>query len=267
MLVDVVGWFGSATAPTPGAKITAQSPVRVLDTRQPGFTKVGQGESIEVPVAAAGSGVNGVVLNVTATQPTTTSFVTVYPADQASPPNASNLNVVAGDTRPNMVIVKVPTTGPSAGKIKLYNAFGSTHLIVDVMATFKATTAFDNQPVGRLLPLTSPVRLIDTRREGGPLGAGQVASWDLRAVDDATPANISGIVANATATQATAPTFLTLYPSGTSTPNASNLNVVPGADVPNSVVVGLSASDALSVFNAAGSVQYIVDVSALVIGA
>ena len=74
-------------------------------------------------------------------------------------------------------------------------------------------------------------------------------------------------MANATATQATAPTFLTLYPAGTGVPNASNLNVVPGQDIPNAVAVGLSASDGLSVFNAAGSVHYILDVAALVLGA
>ena len=69
MLVDVVGWFGSASAPSPGAKMTAQTPVRVLDTRQPGFAMVGQGQVIEVPVAAAGSGINGVVLNLTGHRP------------------------------------------------------------------------------------------------------------------------------------------------------------------------------------------------------
>ena len=61
-------------------------------------------------------------------------------------------------------------------------------------------------------------------------------------------------------------TFLTLFPGGEALPNASNLNVVPGAPVPNLAVARLNAQDDLSVWNQAGSVHYIFDVTALVLG-
>ncbi len=264
VLVDVVGWFGSATTPVPGSKIAAQVPTRVYDSRA--LAKVGAGQSVEVQVVPPGSSVNGVVVNLTGVDPTTGTYVTVYPGDLPGPPNASNLNLVPAQVRPNLVMVRVPTTGPQAGRIKLFNASGSTHLIVDLLATFTRAAAFDNDPAGRLLPLDSPVRLIDTRAVGGPLAGPGQRVWDLRAVDEATPAPVAGLVVNATATRATAATFLTLYPAGNATPGSSNLNVAPGEDVPNAAVLALSAGDGLAVFNQAGSVHYLLDVSALVLG-
>ena len=67
------------------------------------------------------------VLNLTATEPTAESFVTAWPDGQARP-LASNLNVLAGKTAPNLVVVKVGT----GGKVDLYNNAGSTHLVADV---------------------------------------------------------------------------------------------------------------------------------------
>ena len=69
---------------------------------------------------------------------------------------------------------------------------------------------------------------------------------------------------NATATRATAGTFLTLFPGG-AVPNASTLNVVPGQDVPNGAVVALDPSSNVSVYNAFGNVDYIFDVGALLL--
>jgi hypothetical protein len=263
VLVDVVGWFGSATTPEPGARLALQSPVRILDTRT--AAPVGPGKSIELQVAPASSGVAGVVLNLTGVAPTATTFVTAYPADE-NRPVASNLNLVPGQIRPNLVMVRVPTSGPGAGRIKLFNAAGSTDIVVDVIGTFTRRTSFDSDPSGRLLPLDRPVRLIDTRVTGRPLlGPGSVV-YDLRVVDEATPARVGGLVANATATRATQNTFLTFFPGGQPRPLASNLNVRAGEDVPNAVLAALSSVDGLGIYNHSGSVDFVVDVAALVLG-
>ena len=71
---------------------------------------------------------------------------------------------------------------------------------------------------------------------------------------------------NATATEATSSTFLTIYPSDAPRPLASNLNVKPGQSVPNLAVARLSGNETLDVYNLAGRVHYIFDVSALVLG-
>jgi hypothetical protein len=77
-------------------------PFRLLDTRQaygapPG--KLGSGATLNLDVAGRGevpsSGVSAVVLNVTVTNGTTPSYLTVYPQGQTRP-TASSLNFVGG---------------------------------------------------------------------------------------------------------------------------------------------------------------------------
>jgi len=73
-----------------------------------------------------------VVLNVTVTQPTWDGTVVVFPSG-ASPPLASNLNFVAGQTIPNLVFSKVD----DQGRITLRNnSFGTVHLVVDLEGFF-----------------------------------------------------------------------------------------------------------------------------------
>jgi hypothetical protein len=74
---------------------------------------------------------------------------------------------------------------------------------------------------------------------------------------------VSGWVLNATVTNGTAQSYLTLYPDGTCTgtgltPLASDLNFVAGQTVPNLTVAAL-ANGCFDVFNAAGSVDVILD--------
>src|SRR5262249_10516485 len=77
------------------------------------------------------TGVGAVVLNVTASQPTEPTFVTVYPSGE-SRPLASNLNLVPGTDVPNLVIAKVGADG----RVFLYNDRGATHLVADVVGWF-----------------------------------------------------------------------------------------------------------------------------------
>ncbi len=103
------------------------TPARVLDTRNgTGGTTgpVGPGQTVKLKVLGAGgvpaAGVEAVVLNVTVTQASASGYVTVYP-DGVTRPTASNLNFVAGQTIPNLVVAPVGgtarstcTTGPPA---------------------------------------------------------------------------------------------------------------------------------------------------------
>jgi len=72
-----------------------------------------------------------VTLNITATNPTTTSFLTVYPAGTARP-RTSNLSFTKGQTISNMLIVAVGTDG----KITLYNNAGTVDIIADLTGSF-----------------------------------------------------------------------------------------------------------------------------------
>jgi hypothetical protein len=72
-----------------------------------------------------------VVINVTVTNPSAPSYLTAWP-DGASRPVASDLNYAAGQTVPNLVVVKL---GPT-GSIDLYNAAGTADVIVDVVGWY-----------------------------------------------------------------------------------------------------------------------------------
>lgn len=119
-----------------------RNPLRILDTRNGTGTDHGaltQDCAIALPLDGISgldpSRVAAVALNVTATQPTadTGSYLTVYPAGQERP-TASNVNFRAGQTVPNMVIVRV-----GAGGVALYNFAGSTHVVADLVGTFPGT--------------------------------------------------------------------------------------------------------------------------------
>jgi hypothetical protein len=72
-----------------------------------------------------------VVLNGTVTEPTQSSYLTLFPANELRP-LASNLNFVGSQTVPNAAVLKVAPDG----RIKIYNFAGSTHVIVDVAGWF-----------------------------------------------------------------------------------------------------------------------------------
>src|SRR5206468_2884313 len=81
---------------------------------------------VGVPVDA-----DAVVMNVTATSTTAASHLTIAPAGQ-SLPLSSNLNWPAGDTRANLVVVRVGT----GGKVAVANNDGSVDVVADVVGWF-----------------------------------------------------------------------------------------------------------------------------------
>jgi hypothetical protein len=137
IVADVAGWFTDGSVAAGGSMFVGVTPARILDTRT--TNKIGPGTTLIVPMAGQ-HGVpamnatvppTAVVLNVTATNPTAASYLTVWP-DGAPMPIASDLNYVAGQTVPNLVVVKLG----AGGAIDLYNALGTTDLIVDVVGWY-----------------------------------------------------------------------------------------------------------------------------------
>jgi hypothetical protein len=119
--------------PAPGA-VVSLPPARIMDTR----TNLG----VTGPVPALGTvslqvtgkggipatGVSAVVVNVTAVNPTSTGYITVWPSGTALQ-QTSNLNFQAGQNIPNLVVVPVGADG----KIQLFNGSGGTvQLLADV---------------------------------------------------------------------------------------------------------------------------------------
>ena len=67
------------------------------------------------------------------------------------------------------------------------------------------------------------------------------------------PAGTSSAVLNVTVTGPAGPGFLTAYPCGQPTPNASNLNFVGGQTVANAVVAKLSTDGKVCLFTSAAT--------------
>jgi hypothetical protein len=195
--------------------------------------------------------VSAVVLNLTATQPSTQTFLTVFPS--GSPPNASNLNVAAGRDAANLVTAQLAQDG----SVQLYNAAGTVHAIFDVVGYY------DDGSVAGAPHYTAlnPARVLDTRTNGGPVGPNQSRTVAITGHGGVPVTHVTGVVVNVTGVQPTAGTFLTVYPSGTTPPTASNINLLPGEIRPNLVMVPVAADGSVKVYNAQGNTNVIFDVT------
>ena len=127
LVVDVTGWFDEVSS----GVFTPVAPTRLVDTR--GSSKLGAGQvgTVQTSVAGVPPTATAVVVNVTATQPTASSWLTLYPGGMA--PEASSVNFGAGQTVPNLVTVQLAPDGTFAVR----NQFGATHLIVDVAGYYE----------------------------------------------------------------------------------------------------------------------------------
>lgn len=116
----------------------------------------------------------GVSTNVTIDNPTSASYLTVYPADAPSRPLSSNLNWTASSSpTPNQV-----TVGLSAdGALNVYNNAGSVDVIIDVVGYYEAAGS-DGAAAGPAGP-TGPAGPPGPQGPVGPTGpAGTGASID-----------------------------------------------------------------------------------------
>ena len=115
---------------------------------------------------------------------------------------------------------------------------------------------------GQYHPLT-PARILDTRNSSSPVGAGRSIEVQVSG-QGGVPAGATAVVLNATGTQPSQPTYLTLYPAGVGKPDSSNVNLRPGQTAANLAEVALGPGGKIDVFNAAGSVHVILDVAGYV---
>ena len=161
--------------------------------------------------------------------------MTVYPAGVATP-NASNLNFVAGQTIANMAIVKVGTNG----EVAVNNAYGSTPVVVDVVGWFPTGGGVNSLVPARVMD-TRPPRRTDRRRAlPGPGGDPPGPDPDPLTVvgRGGVPAvGVGTVVLNVTVAGSGSGRYLTVYPAGVATPNASNLNFGGPDEIPNMAIV------------------------------
>ena len=139
-VTDNLGATGTVTHPLvvkllPGpGSVVSLPPSRVMDTR----TNLGATgpvpalDSISLQVTGKGgvpaTGVSAVIVNVTAVNPTSAGYITVWPSG-ATRTTTSNLNFQTGQNIPNLVVVPVGADG----KIQLFNGSpGTVNLLADI---------------------------------------------------------------------------------------------------------------------------------------
>ena len=254
------GSFQGAT-PVPQDTYHPLTPARVLDTRDGtggvAAQPVGAGGHVDVAIAGHGgvpaSGVDAVVLNVTATGGTKSGFLTVYPTG-SSPPNTSNLNWTAGRTVANLVTVPVGANG----MVSAFNAAGQSHVVFDVQGWYGPGSP--GTPDG-LFNTLAPARLLDTRTAGGPVDQGQTRNLQVSGRGGVPAAGVSAVALNVTVTDPTTSSYLSVFPAGAPRPATSTLNFVAGQQLANRVIVPVGAGGQVSLYNAMGRVNVVVDVS------
>lgn len=250
VVYDVAGYF--ADDPTgPDGRYQPLLPARILDTRTGvgGFAvRLGPGASLDLQVTGQGGvptvGAQGVVMNVAVTNTTEQSYLTVYPTG-GERPLAANLNWVAGDTNSNRVFAKLGT----GGRVTIFNADGQTDIIVDANGWFTDSSQAGSS--GAYVALT-PARLVDTRTGTGgipgPRPGGSVADVQVTGQAGVPASGVSAVILNATVVGPSGPGFLTLFPSASAVPLASDLNYATGEIRPNLVVVKLGDGGKVSLY-------------------
>jgi hypothetical protein len=280
LVVDVEGFTSAAGLDTGvGLYDPIASPARICDTRPGnpshlssppdnqcnGTANAGKtlspGGTITVQVTGGNgipTGATAAIFNVTAVNTATPGYLTVYPADTATP-FASNVNYLTEQVSANRVIVPLS----AGGAITVYSS-AKADVIVDVSGYYTAAGG-----TGSLFHAEgAPARICDTRSSspenqcsGVTIGAGEtltlsgVSIASIPVPDEGSTA----IVINLTGVAPTAPTYLTVFPAPPR-PFVSDLNPAPGQVVANLVVATLSSSGTISIYNSGGSINVVVDV-------
>lgn len=256
MVVDVVGWF-AAGSPAEGG-LTGITPDRLLDTRNPGkgpcITTTRDLQVAGVPFTEVPADAAAVALNVTVITPFVPGYLTVFPAG-APRPTASTLNYSTNQVVANGTVVKVG----ASGSISLFASGGCPNVVVDVVGWFAPGTPTS---AGGFFGV-NPYRLLDSRNAGQvPCFAGtRTYQLNVAGVDgSAVPSESRAVALNITVTQPTGAGYITVSPTGSLRPTASNLNYIAGQTVPNGVLVKVGASQSVDIFASGGCPDLIVDV-------
>ncbi len=244
--------------------IAPLAPKRLLDTRSGiGATTgaLGARSTLDLTVAGGTTTVPAdaaaVALNVTLTEQTEATYLTVYPrpADTTEgPPLVSNVNGVPSEHRANMVFVAVGADR----QVRIYNFAGRAHVVADVVGYVSLSTPGRYQPV-------PTYRILDTRADTlkgvttpAPVRGGKAGELEV-AVPFA-PAGATAAVVNVTAVQPSVPTFVAAFAGDATWADTSSVNSLGRENSANLTIVALSATDTIRLRNGAGATDVLVDV-------
>jgi IPT/TIG domain len=173
---------------------------------------------------------------------------------------------ISNRTPTSFTLVTPPSggTGTTTVQVQATDANGSSTEDAASLYTYLGLSNYTPVP---------PFRILDTRpgtciqcSTNPTFGPGVTEKLQLTgvtglSVTDPIPTNATAVALNVTEVAGTANSLLTVYPFGSSLrPVVSNLNFPPGKVISNLVTVTLGTGGAVSIFNALGSVNVVVDV-------
>jgi hypothetical protein len=242
-----VATHGGVDAPLPPtlgipSEYVPLPPKRIVDTRTDAPGRLAAGDTLTVDLSDdVPPGTTAVAVNLTATQPAADGFLSARPCDRP-PRDVSSVNYSAGGDRGAMAVIPL-----SAARTLCVRTDAASHVIVDLQGEF-VPAGGDGRG---FQPLTTPLRLADTRNTGRT----SVLTVPVPPEADAVAVNLTAAVRDADSWG-----FLTAYPCGGAVPNVSNVNFGPGEAVAGSAFVPASAEHTICVF-ASTPVDVVVDIT------
>lgn len=252
-----------------GDGLTAISPVRIVDSRDPSHGPFAFNETRRYVVSdqiPAATGASAVFANITTVGATADGFITVWPCASVSDPmpNSSIVNFVPGEAVANNAVIGLINDGFCVF------SYQPAHIIIDISGYLSPDAAID---------AITPDRYLDTREmaawhpsstgrvEVGRYAAGETRAFDLAA---AYGNDVTAVIANITVVTPGGDNHLTAWPCESATepvPNTSMLNYNRAwSATPNTSVQTLSDTGLLCVYSYAAA-DIIIDINALVRGA
>ena len=266
LVIDVQGWYAAPrmttnefgqTWPiaTPGGGFFGVGPTRLLDTRT--GIRMGAGEArllpLVVPVDLAGSSLGSVVLNVTASSPSSGGFVSIV-GNGESFAETSSLNFGNHGAVANQVTAHVGV----GNAIVLYSS-APVDLIVDLMGIY---TGGDPMPGGYVA--VPGQRLLDTRQSailGNASFEPRTREWDLGIASTAgVPVSAAAVTLNLTALDASSEGYFTVWSDGVGRPTSSVLNVQPNDVAASAITIGLGSNNGVGIYTDTNA-RFLVDVT------
>jgi hypothetical protein len=247
-----------ATVQAVAGGLVSVTPARIADSRANVQLDgaVAASETVSVQVSGRGGvpsiGAAAVVATVTVTAPTAGGHFTVWPSGAARP-GTSNLNFGPAQTVANTVIVRIGTNG----KLDLFNgSSGTAQVIIDVTGYTRAGSPSDP---GAIESPDNPQRIADSRIDQqihGPVPA--LGSVAVQAV----PGPVGEVILTVTVVDPQSAGHITVWPGYSDQPLTSNLNFAAGQTIAATVIVPVSDSGVVQLFNGSlGSLHVIVDIT------
>lgn len=276
-----------------GGEFHTITPVRVLDTREPGplsgtkrsVPKDDDSGLFELTISGAGDlpafedgdnddiddNVLAVAVNITVVSPTQQGHLRVF-GTGATENETALINFKPGAIVPNSAILRPGDDGKLTFRLVSPGGVGSAHVVVDMFGWF-STSSYDSTDGARLFP-AGPARLYDSREVNDPLTSFEQVEIPIRGADSIAPVinnvvpdsdDVVGALVNISAVNREAGstnTFMSALPEPVGNgevPDTANINV-PGGVVRSALaIVPVGPDGSIHVFNRAGVTHLTVD--------